>query len=324
MRGGDYDGALNSYKKALDLRESIGEQRGVGLSHYSIGMFYIARGIEQEGALHLQKSLRIASGIGDQNMQAAALIALGQLMRNAAPDKAIKSLCEALSIAEQLGAKGKIYQANELLSQTYKERGDFEKAFKHHQEFHRVKSLVFNEESDKRIRNLQITHEVGRLRAEAEIQKLNNDKLKLSLERKTSELTTLALQLAEKNQLLGELKKTLGKLQAAGETHEAQDAAESALRRIERNIQANTDWKRFDEMFNQLNQSFMQSLASCCPKLSPSELKIATLMKMGLASKEIAGLLSVSTRTVENHRLQIRKKLKLKTKTNVVSYLASL
>ena len=56
--------------------------------------------------------------------------------------------------------------------------------------------------------------------------------------------------------------------------------------------------------------------------LTPSEARIANLIKFGKTSKEIAEILSLSIRTIETHRRKIRTKLGLKeNKINLQSYL---
>jgi DNA-binding NarL/FixJ family response regulator len=54
--------------------------------------------------------------------------------------------------------------------------------------------------------------------------------------------------------------------------------------------------------------------------LSPREIEIITLIAEGKSSKEIASILFLSFRTIQNHRTKIMKKLNLKKNTDLVRY----
>jgi DNA-binding CsgD family transcriptional regulator len=59
--------------------------------------------------------------------------------------------------------------------------------------------------------------------------------------------------------------------------------------------------------------------------LTPTEMRIASMIKDGYKSEDIARLLSVSFNTVKTHRKNIRKKLRLKKKPiNLASYFKSI
>jgi DNA-binding CsgD family transcriptional regulator len=70
---------------------------------------------------------------------------------------------------------------------------------------------------------------------------------------------------------------------------------------------------------------FAHKLSSKYLNLTPAEIQVATLIKAGRRSKEIAELLRLSVRTIEVHRQSIRTKLGLKNrKVNLRSHLFSL
>ena len=55
-----------------------------------------------------------------------------------------------------------------------------------------------------------------------------------------------------------------------------------------------------------------------------AELRLASLIKSGLSSKECASILHVSSKTIENQRVSIRKKLDLPRESNLTLYLKDL
>ena len=80
-----------------------------------------------------------------------------------------------------------------------------------------------------------------------------------------------------------------------------------------------------DAHLNDINSPFLQRLAAANIFLTPQEMQIATLIKDGKSSKEIADLLNVSETTVHFHRKNLRIKFKITNKpTNLRSYLLSL
>jgi tetratricopeptide (TPR) repeat protein/DNA-binding CsgD family transcriptional regulator len=84
------------------------------------------------------------------------------------------------------------------------------------------------------------------------------------------------------------------------------------------------EWKEFETRFTQVHEDFHDKLLQICPELSPSELKICSLLRLNLSSKEIAVLTNRSNPTIVNARSQIRKKLQLMSEENLTSYLLSL
>jgi DNA-binding CsgD family transcriptional regulator len=66
---------------------------------------------------------------------------------------------------------------------------------------------------------------------------------------------------------------------------------------------------------------FLKKLINQYPELTPGDLKLAAYLRMNLSSKEIAPLLNISVRGVENKRYRLRKKLDLPPEENLTEFM---
>lgn len=71
-----------------------------------------------------------------------------------------------------------------------------------------------------------------------------------------------------------------------------------------------------------IRSAFARDLTSRSAGLTPAEIRVASLIRNGLSTKEIAGMLNLSLRAIEFHRQNIRRKLGLRSrKANLHSFL---
>ena len=83
-------------------------------------------------------------------------------------------------------------------------------------------------------------------------------------------------------------------------------------------------WKNFETYFNNVHAGFISNLLGRFPNLSPAEIKLASLIRLQLSSKDIASIIFISVDSVKTARNRLRKKLNLSSEDNLTSYMVSL
>jgi len=159
----------------------------------------------------------------------------------------------------------------------------------------------------------------NRRRLERQRQRLEAEKereiLVLEVENKNRELSNAAFNLIRKNEALQSLKDNL--LDSKNEPR----ALSKIVREIDAHLEGDHDWEIFEESFNRVHDDFFKRLMLEFPDLTPGDLRLAAYLKMNLSSKEIAPLLNISIRGIENKRYRLRKKLGLSEEANLTEFI---
>lgn len=159
----------------------------------------------------------------------------------------------------------------------------------------------------------------NRKRFEQQRQRLEGEKereiLLLEVENKSRELSNAAFNLIRKNEVLQSLKDNL--LDSKKEPL----ALSKIIREIDTHLEGDHDWEMFEESFNRVHDDFFKRIMHEFPDLTPGDLRLAAYLKMNLSSKEIAPLLNISIRGIENKRYRLRKKLGLPEESNLTEFI---
>jgi DNA-binding CsgD family transcriptional regulator len=145
-----------------------------------------------------------------------------------------------------------------------------------------------------------------------------NRELRTDVKRKSKELANTTLTVAKKNEMLLALKEELAKGRddpSVGIDHR------KVGKLIDRNLNNKEDWAIFESHFNEVHEAFLKRLRKEHLELTTGDLKLAAYLRMDLSSKEIAPLLHISLRGVENKRYRLRKKIGLEGDDNLNRYL---
>ncbi len=156
-----------------------------------------------------------------------------------------------------------------------------------------------------------------REKAEKEIIKLKNEKLQSEIEHKSSQLASNTMAIMRKNNLLSTIKDEL-QLQKEKLGDSFSDKSYNKLMKlIEDGVEDEHEWEIFEQLYNEAHGNFFKRLKETYPQLTPSDLRLCAYLRMNLSSKEIAPLLNISVRGVEERRYRLRKRLDISTETNL-------
>ena len=185
-----------------------------------------------------------------------------------------------------------------------------------------LKSRSLEEEALKtRLQNEQLEQE--KLAIELRNAALEELQLKQQLETGTRALSTHALHVIQKNQLLDDLKTNL-ELMVKDDKRDHKKQMREVIQRINQSFNNDEHWEDFRSSFEQVHNSFFENLKQANPNLSAADLRLISLLKMNLNSQEIATMLGISLDSLRVSRYRLRKKLNIEQGSNLSSFLQSI
>ena len=147
---------------------------------------------------------------------------------------------------------------------------------------------------------------------------LEKEKVLVELSQKNRELVSKTNFIIQRNDYLKNLQK---KIQISQK--EEEHSGEMISKELNKVINSEKSYEEFDNMFVNVYPEFYQRLNQIS-KLSQTDLRLASYIKMNHNNNEIANISGISLRTVESQRYRLTKKLNLDKNQDLNSFLMSL
>ncbi len=159
-----------------------------------------------------------------------------------------------------------------------------------------------------------------RMREEQRLRRLN-DELLQEIDDKNAELLIQTTFIIQKNELIARVKKEIaGFYYGLSGSRAFKPLYEKIMMLLDKNMDMDEDWKIFLIQFEQKHIDFFKSIKAEYTDLTPHDLKLCACLKLNLSSKDIASLMNISLRGVENSRYRLRRKLKLSPTQNLTEF----
>ena len=300
--------AKDYFFKARELNGEIKNKSQLGISYRSLGDVLYQEKKYQPALDYYQNSLRFAKEVADN----------------------FEIVRDYLNIAN-----------------TYEQIGNIPKAYEYRKKYSVMHDSIFSQENNQKISALELRYKTEKSEQEIAIleekektaklqrlgliagllttlvvfgllyysirqrmkrNRLEREHVKAELEFKKKELTSHALHLAKKNEVLEGLKQKAAELK---KTEGGGKAYQELIQTINFDQQDDKVWENFTHYFEAVHKDFEKEAVSRYPDITKNELRLMALLKMNMSSKEIANILNISSDGVKKARQRLRKKMQL-------------
>lgn len=151
---------------------------------------------------------------------------------------------------------------------------------------------------------------------EKEILALKNKNLEEDVILTNSKLVSSTAQMARKNEFLNDIRLDLQNVMKGNQIDNSK-----VIRKIEHELQNEDYWAAFTTYFENVDKDFVKSFVAKHPDLTQNDIRLSSLIRINLSTKEIASMLNISVRGAEKSRYRLKKRLELDTGENLVKYI---
>ncbi len=237
---------------------------------------------------------------------------------------------QALGIAGALGDRSMSALFHGSLADVLEQLGEFREALVQHRQSAQLREEIAGEEMRRAIANLQVKYEREKAERDRALAESRTRQMQLEMEEQQRELDDTMSSLAQTRAMLQALQARATELQRAakGAKSGTGEALDGLVRDLEQYVAAEMiadhGWRQFEKLLDKRDPEFKQKLFALCATLTPTEVKICALTRLGHNNNDIADILGNTPRTVQTQRLKIRRKMKLEGDVDFSAFITSL
>jgi tetratricopeptide (TPR) repeat protein len=147
--------------------------------------------------------------------------------------------------------------------------------------------------------------------------------LQTELEFKVKELTSFALNMIQKKEILETIKEGVQDIKSHTDG-EPRAKLNKILSTINLSQRLDKDWENFKLYFEQVHQGFFDNLTTNYPELNANDIRLCALLRLNLNTKQIASVMDIAPESAKVAKHRLRKKLGLSNNDNLHLFFSNL
>jgi len=320
---GRRDSALHYFQKKYDAAIIINSKRLIVTAMESFGYYYFKLGDFQEAIRYYYEALELSRVIGTLENTKSILDNLGDLYLEISDfENALSAYSSYVAVKDSLMNHEVLQRISQLeMEYEFEKEMGYLRLKEERRKLHMFLSISIFLLSTLFLLLLFMNARVKLRRRNLDQKKLELDKKQLEdeISFKNKELTSKAIFIAEKSELITEIITRLNKLM-----YTSGDKS-NAIKEIIKEIKVHSNlkvWDEFEYIFVQVHPNFFERLGERFPELTPNEKRLSALLRLNLSTKDISSITHQTVHSITVARTRLRKKLGIvNTSENLVTFL---
>ena len=318
---GEYKQSLDIYREMLADFITVENRKNIVRTLMSMAEVYLSLGQIEHSRDSLAQARELAQQ-ADYVLEQLHIrcIDARYLLESGQPRQVVRTLTQVLEQAQKFNMVHLECKIHEKLAEAYAAAGLPVHANEHVIQQQALEQKMRGSKIREQITSIIFHYEFQVQQTHIRILEQDNRSLADRNERLQQECRNLAASIERRNNSLQEVRRGLVDLRK----HSPDDYRQTLLmiqNSIDNTLGEGYDQDLWNLAFGESDEKFVQYLSSTFEELTPTELKICTLLKQNLTSMQIADSINISPNTVNTHRQHIRRKLQLDRGKNLTTFL---